>query len=220
MLGQYAAVIFDLDGTLLDTSEGILAATRHTLAHYGHEIPSDGVLRTFIGPPVQEGFARHLGLDEEESFRMAATFRAYYKERALFLARPYEGIGEVLDTLRDRGIRLCVATYKREDYAARLLEQFGLAQRFDVIHGADMAGRRDKTDIIRLCLEELDLANYRLAVMVGDSVHDARGAAEVGVDFVGVTYGFGFESADEVMRAGAIGAAATPPALLEEARVR
>ncbi len=210
MKKRYRIILFDLDGTLLDSAEGILDATRYTLSHYGHEIPCERLLRSFIGPPVQEGFKKHLALDACTAARYADTFRAYYREHSLFLARPFSGVCRMLDTLRADGVHLAVATYKREDYARELLEHFDLARRFDVIRGADAAGRFDKTEIMRRALDELDVASADEALMVGDSVHDARGASELGMDFLGVTYGYGFCEVGEVYRAGGVAAATSP----------
>lgn len=210
MKKRYRVILFDLDGTLLDSAEGILDATRYTLAHYGHEIPEEGTLLRFIGPPVQQGFEKHLSLDASAAARYAETFRAYYREHALFLARPFQGVCRMLDTLRADGVHLAVATYKREDHARALLTHFDLARRFDVIRGADAAGRLDKTEIMRRALDELDVAATQDALMVGDSVHDARGASELGVDFLGVTYGYGFADVSEVYRAGGAWAATSP----------
>ena len=210
MKKRYRAVLFDLDGTLLDSAEGILDATRYTLTHYGHEIPEEGVLRRFIGPPVQEGFRQYLSLDPSCAMRYADTFRAYYRAHALFLARPFSGVCHMLDALRTDGVHLAVATYKREDYARELLVHFDLARRFDVIRGADVAGRFDKTEIMRRALDELDVPFGEDVLMVGDSVHDARGASELGVDFLGVTYGYGFQEPGEVYRAGGVAVAARP----------
>lgn len=206
----YAAVIFDLDGTLLDTSAGILAATRQTLLHYGHAVPDDEVLRSFIGPAVKEGFARYLSLDEQESVAYASTYRAYYTGMMAAGSVPYCGVASLLCTLRADGLRLAVATYKDEEQAVQLLKKLGLARYFDVIHGADAAGARQKADIIRLCLDELDISHAARAVMVGDSVHDARAAFALDMDFIGVTYGFGFRTAREAMEAGALAGANEP----------
>ena len=110
MRGRYRAVIFDLDGTLMDTAEGIVEATRHTLAHYGREIPPREVLFRFIGPPVQEGFARYLSLDKATAMAYADTFREYYRTRSLLKSTPYAGVYEMLDALDVVGVRLAVAT--------------------------------------------------------------------------------------------------------------
>lgn len=209
MKKRYRVILFDLDGTLLDSAEGVLEATRYTLSHYGHALPPDEVLRSFIGPPVQEGFQKHLALDACTAMRYADTFRAYYREHALFLARPFSGVCRTLDTLRANGVRLGVATYKREDHARELLAHFDLVRRFDVVRGADAKGRFDKAEIMRRALDELDAASEE-ALMVGDSVHDARGASELSVDFLGVTYGYGFSKVDEVYRAGGVAAATAP----------
>lgn len=206
----YAAVIFDLDGTLLDTSVGIMTATQLTLLHYGHEMPGQETLKGFIGPAVKEGFARHLLLDERDSASYARTYCSYYADVMAAGSVPYCGVASLLDTLRTDGLRLAVATYKDEAQAAQLLDCLGLARYFDVIHGLDAAYVRTKADIIRLCLDELDISRAANAVMVGDSAHDARGASELGMDFIGVTYGFGFRSAREAMAEGALSCADEP----------
>lgn len=190
-------VVFDLDGTLLDTTEGIVESVIYTIEQVKLPMLSETQLLSFIGPPVQVSFVNHYGLSSEEAQRVSAFFRTYYKEKALLKAKPYEGIFELLKQLKDAGKRLAVATYKREDYALMILKHFGFDRYFDVMRGADDKNQLKKVDIVNLCISEMNGLKDN-AVLVGDTLHDAIGAQEAGVDFLGVTYGFGFTSREDV----------------------
>lgn len=201
-------IIFDLDGTLLDTTEGIVESVRYTIGQMKLPELSDAQLLSFIGPPVQISFVNHYGLSEEEAQRISTIFRTYYKEKALLKAKPYEGIFELLKQLKDAGKRLAVATYKREDYALMILKHFGFDRYFDVMRGADDKNQLKKVDIVNLCISEMNGLKDN-AVLVGDTLHDAIGAQEAGVDFLGVAYGFGFTSREDVDKYPNIGCAET-----------
>lgn len=188
---QYQALLWDLDGTLLDTSEGILASVGVVLEQEGIAIPDRNVLQRFIGPPIEQSFASYLKIDKEEAWRLATAFRQIYKSRYLFYAKPYPGIRSLLSQLQERGRLQAVATYKREDYATTLLEKMEIAPYFTAICGADLEGKKSKTDIMAESLEKLHGTKGE-ALMIGDSRSDAIGAANNGVDFLAVLYGFGF----------------------------
>jgi len=189
------AILFDLDGTLLDTSEGIRHSVRYALEKLGLPQPSDERIREFVGPPIQESLQRYAGLSIEEAQVGANIFRDFYKKEALFEASLYDGIISLLERLKKDGIKIAVATYKREDYAIDILRHFGIASYCDVIHGADNENRLTKADIINLCCAELDVPKNNI-VLVGDTEHDAKGAAEAGVRFCAVTWGFGYTRSD------------------------
>ncbi len=207
---NYDAVIFDLDGTLLDTSEGIFRSVGYVIESCALPAISDEVLRTFIGPPIQRSFARVYGLSKDEADEKADIFRNRYKEDDLLLARPYDGMIGTIATLRKAGIKTAVATYKRHDYAKRLLEHFGFDEAVDAIFGSDMEGKLSKKDIIENAIRHLGITDYKRVVMVGDSDNDAIGAKEIGVPFIGVTYGFGFADAKAVSAFDNVGIANTP----------
>ncbi len=209
------AVLFDVDGTLLNTTEGVLASVRYTIeAHHLSPLSKEQIL-SFIGPPIQDSFARSYGLRGDILQELATTFRNRYKEEDLLKAFPYEGIYEVCEELKQRGIPIAVATYKRQDCAQKIMRHFGFDRYTDIICGADHENKLKKADIIRMCLTELDIADHGDAVMVGDSDNDAVGAQKTGMKFLGVTYGFGFRSGEEVMRFdNAVGSAASPAELL------
>ncbi len=184
-------VIFDLDGTLLDTREGILESVRYAAGQLGYpELPKEELLQ-FVGPPIQQSFMQHYGCDEETAQKAAGVFRTYYKTTALLMARPYEGIYALCETLKAHGLRMAVATYKREDYALTLLRHFRFDQYCDPMHGADDLNQLKKADIIQLCMKEMNAIPDE-CVLVGDTLHDAQGARDAGLSFIAVTYGFGF----------------------------
>ena len=186
------AVLFDLDGTLLDTSEGIKHSVRYTLSKMGYnELPEDTILK-FVGPPIQNSLMTFCGVDAEEAQKGANVFRDFYKSEALFEASLYDGIIELLQELKGRGVRIGVATYKREDYALDLLNMFGISEHCDVIHGADNENRLTKADIVEMCINELGTKKSDV-ILVGDTEHDAKGAAVAGVRFVAVTWGFEYK---------------------------
>ena len=193
---SHSLVIFDLDGTLMDTTEGILLAVRDTIRKHGMaELPEERI-KTFIGPPIQWSFEAQYGIPKEQAQAMADTFRALYATRHLFKAVPYPGIYDLLGRLKETGIRAAIATYKREDYALKLLRHFHFDDYTDIMFGGDNDGTLKKSDIIRKCMAAAGVNDESDVVMVGDTLHDARGAEVLGLDFIGVSYGFGFHGED------------------------
>ena len=214
MKKNYELVIFDLDGTLLDTSCGILSAITHTLNTLG--IPHKGQISPydFIGPPIEAALQKHLSLEGELLRAAAKEFRQRYKSEDVLKAEPYEGMDALLTALRTSGYGRAVATYKREATAERLLWHCGLSKHLNIIHGTNDRENMSKADIILRCIEDYGLTNRRHAVMIGDTAEDARGATIAGVDFVAVTYGFGFTDREELKDYPCIGTAATPAEIL------
>lgn len=202
---RYKAVIFDVDGTLLDTTEGVLAAVQYTIKEAGlPEIDREALL-TFIGPPIQDSFVRVYHVSKERSQELAVIFRNRYKDHDLLKAEPYDGIYDVMSQLNKQGIAIAVATYKRQDYAETILKHFHFDQYSDILYGADHENKLKKKDIIMLCMHDMGIDDPTEVVMVGDSSHDALGAKELGMDFIGVTYGFDFKNQEDVMKFPAIG---------------
>lgn len=195
---KYDLVIFDLDGTLLDTSVGIFSAIRFTTEHF-HLCPiPEERIRSFIGPPIEWSFMQEYSLSVETGNEYATVFRDRYKNHDLMKAVPYPGIIETLKGLKKMGCKLAVATYKREDYAIQLLDRFGFLEQCNVVHGCDFAGKRKKSDIIQMCIDEAKIAEKERIVLVGDTESDRVGALETGIHFIGVTYGFGYKEDENV----------------------
>lgn len=206
---RYKAAVFDLDGTLLDTSEGVMASVRYTVDYFGLKPLTEEQLRSFIGPPIQDSFAKTYGLKGDILQEIATVFRNRYKEADLLKAVPYDGIYDVFERLTDCGIKPAIATYKRQDYAREILVHFGFHRYTDIMYGADHENRLKKNDIIRNAIRDAGVTAPEEAVMIGDSDNDAVGARLLGVNFIGVTYGFGFHTAADVEKFPNIGAART-----------
>lgn len=192
-MSKYQAILFDLDGTLLDTSEGILSSVKYTIDVMGFEPIEEDYFETFIGPPIQHTLQKIYHLDDKTRDKAAAVFREHYSTVDLCKAKLYEGVLETLSELKKYGVKIAVATYKREDYTIKLLDEFEISQYCDWIQGSDFAGKLSKADIIELCIQKLAVDKSKV-LMVGDTEHDLIGAKHAGVDFLAVTFGFGFHN--------------------------
>lgn len=206
---QFKTAVFDLDGTLLDTSAGVLASVRYTIEHFGFRALTEEELRSFIGPPIQDSFAKAYGLEGDILQRIATVFRKRYKEADLLKAVPYDGIYDVFERLIDNGIKPAIATYKRQDYATEILVHFGFDKYTDIMYGADHENKLKKSDIIRNAICDAGVSDPGEAVMIGDTDNDAIGAKLLNMKFIGVTYGFGFHTTADVEKFPNIGAART-----------
>ncbi|MDD3040496.1 HAD family hydrolase [Bacteroides sp.] len=209
MNNKYDLAIFDLDGTLLDTSDGVLSAVQYTVKEHGLKPLSPEELESFIGPPVQRRFKELYQVSQEQADEYANTFRNQYKDADLLKATPYKDIFHVFQELIDRGIKPAIATYKRQDYTDRLLHYFGFDDYTDIIYGSDFSGELMKSDIIQLCVDKAGVKDKARIVMIGDTGHDAIGAQGLDMDFIGVTYGFEFHCADDVKKYNYVGIAET-----------
>lgn len=204
------SILFDLDGTLTDSGEGILNCAEFTLQHYGLPIPSREALRVFVGPPLRDTFYK-FGVPADQLDEAVRVYRSRYIPIGKFENYPYEGIEKVLSSLKADGHKLYVATSKPEGMSIEILEHFGLAQYFDIIAGSAMDGVRDKkADVIAYLLEQIDDPGE--TVMVGDTAFDVIGAAEHHIPTIGVTWGYGEEA--DMIKAGAKAIAHTMDELL------
>lgn len=212
---KYELVIFDVDGTLLDTREGVLSSVNYTIQKYKLPPLIEEDLGAFIGPPIQNSFKKIYGLNDEKVQFLAETFRNRYKIFDLLKAVPYDGIYRVLDYLNECRIKIAIATYKRQDYAISLLKHYHFDFYTSILYGADNYNKLKKKDIIRNCIIDSGIKDYSTVLMIGDSENDAIGAAEIGVDFLGVTYGFGFKTKEDVAKYPFVGYATTPVNIIE-----
>lgn len=211
---MYKAVLFDLDGTLTESGEGITKSVQYALEKLGRPEPDVDKLRVFIGPPLMEQFMSYAGLDEETARRAVSLYRERYSVTGLYENRPYPGIEEVLDQLRKKGYLLAVASSKPERYVLQILEYFHLAEYFHEIVGSEMGGSRtQKSEVIEETLRRLHMEHRREEVlMVGDREHDVFGAREAGLECVAVSYGYG--SMEELRQAQPLKIVDSPEELL------
>ena len=182
-------ILFDLDGTLTDSGEGIMHCAELTLAHYALPIPTRKELRSIVGPPLKDSF-RRFGIPDAEIDNAVAFYRKHYLAVGQFENFPYPGIQEVLSKLKADGNKLYVATSKPEAMAQNILRYFEMDGYFDIICGAvSDAKRSTKEEVIEHLLSLLSDTND--LVMVGDTIYDVNGAAFHGIPTVAVSWGYG-----------------------------
>lgn len=183
------AILFDLDGTLTDSGEGIINCAELALQHFGLSVPDQQTMRQFVGPPLDATFIR-FGVPAEKVQEAIRVYRSRYTTIGLFENFPYPGIENALKTLKAQGHRLFVATSKPEGMSVQILEKFGLAKYFEKICGATLDGSRgSKADVIAYLLAQVDDISH--TIMVGDTTYDVIGAAKHGIDTIGVSWGYG-----------------------------
>ena len=211
---MHKTILFDLDGTLTDSGEGIINCAILALEHFGLPVPSQEAMRVFVGPPLHESFIKH-GVPADKAEEAVAVYRSRYIPVGKFENTPYPGIRELLEHLKSEGHKLYVATSKPEQMSVDILEHFDLAKYFDMICGATMdTSRTNKEAVIAYLLEQNGRADNM--VMVGDTKFDVIGAKAHGIPTIGVSWGYG-EVAD-MLEAGAVGIAETAEELLEMLR--
>jgi phosphoglycolate phosphatase len=192
MKKKYELIIFDLDGTLLDTSLGIFNSVRYTEAQMGFLPIPQKQLTEFVGPPPKLSYIKAYGVDELTALKAVGLHREYGKMKGVYEAELYPQIMEVLRRLIESGYKLAVATLKQQNIAEAILGNFKLKEYFNTIVGMDQEETLTKSMTIQLAIKNTDTKGNVL--MVGDSVYDSEGAWEAGVDFLGVLYGFGFDN--------------------------
>lgn len=208
-------ILFDLDGTLTDSGPGIIRCVRYALEKMGRPVPAEEELTCFVGPPLLEQFMEYGKFTREEAGQAVRYYRERYAETGIFENEVYPGIRELLEGLRRAGYRLGVASSKPEVYVNQILEHFELIRFLDPVAGSELDGRRtDKSEVIEEALRRAGYQNSREhVIMCGDRCYDVRGAADHGLRFVGVSYGYG--SREELAAAGASRIADTPEELAE-----
>jgi phosphoglycolate phosphatase len=202
------SLLFDLDGTLTDPRDGILASVRYALERMGVEPPA-GDLSWVIGPPLQGSLARLLNTtDDSVSWQCLSFYRERFSVIGLYENEVYAGIPAVLDELKGSGYRLFVATSKPNVYSRRILDHFNLLPYFEAVYGSELDGTRtDKGALIAHVVGEARL-NSAQCLMIGDREHDVNGARVNAIGCIGALYGYG--SREELEGAGASYLAASP----------
>ena len=207
---RWRTVLFDFDGTIFDTVEGITKSAQYALAKHGIQEPLDR-LRCFAGPPLAEKFMEVYGVTQPEAEQLVAEFRERYVPIGVYESSPFSGIKELLIWLRQAGLKLGVATSKPQALAELLLERANMKDCFDVIVGsAPGPGNDQKWQIVQRALALSETAP-EAAVLVGDTKYDAIGAARCEVACLGVACGYG--APGELEAAGVLGIAADPAEL-------
>lgn len=194
MTRPYTAVLFDLDGTIVDSAPGITSSLAAMFEEMGLPVPPAEQLRRFVGPPMLDAFRDLAGFDDETAARALALYRPIYREHGVLDATLYPGLDRTVWEVHDSDLALSLATSKPETPARLILKHFGLLPAFDALTGAsDDEVRSSKADVVAEALRRLaaDGADLSRPVMVGDRDIDIAGAGAHGIPTIFVTWGYG-----------------------------
>lgn len=190
---KYKNVLFDLDGTLTNPKEGITNSVVYALKHYGIIVENKEELVPFIGPPLYDSFMKYYGFDRKKAEEAVEVYREYFRPYGIFENFTYQGIEDMLSSLKEIGYTLLIASSKPEEFVRQITNKFQLEKYFDDQVGSTMDGTLiKKADVINEAIRRLDL-NKAETVMVGDKSHDISGAKTAGIDAIGVRWGFASE---------------------------
>lgn len=199
---QVKIVLFDLDGTITDSSEGIVNSIKYALSRMGFPDEPSEKIQTYIGPALHDTFKKIYGI--EDTHAAVAIYREYYSTKGIFENKLYEGIKEVLDMLKAQDYTLALATGKPTYYSEIILKHFEIDHYFSAVVGSNMDGSRsDKKEIIAEVFKQLKYnPDVHKATMIGDRFHDVHGAKHHNIECIGVSYGY--SEGDELIVAGAL----------------
>ncbi len=189
---MYKYILFDLDGTLTDSFEGIAKCVQYALNAYGIKDEPLENLRVFIGPPLIESFMKYYGFSEENAVAATAKYRERFADTGIYENKVYDGVPQMLKNLKEHGYVLAIASSKPTIYVERILEYFHIREYFSSVMGSLLQGLRGKkNEVIQAVFEDLAITDKSQVLMVGDRLHDVEGAKLMGVDCMGVSYGYG-----------------------------
>lgn len=202
MKKNYTYLFFDLDGTLMESGEGIMRCAQHALQHFGIHIEQLEELLPFVGPPLEDSFKHFYHFTDEQVKEATRIYGLRYAETGAYEAQPYSGVFDFLEQMKATGKTLVLATSKKITMTRMVLNHFGLLPYFHFIGARDDEGtRHTKADVIRHAIEQLGIEHPEEIVMIGDRKFDIIGARETGIDSIGVLYGYG--DREELTEAGA-----------------
>ncbi len=194
-------ILFDLDGTIINSEEGITKCIRYVLDFWGIKQPPQEELLCFIGPPLKEQFQKLYGFEEEKALQSVAKYRERFDREGIFECELYPGIRELIKDLKEKGFRLAVASSKPEVACKRIIGHFHLEPYFDGVFGAALDGKiSSKVQVLEYLFQENGMKRED-TILIGDTKFDVLGAKAAGIPCIGVTYGFG--TAEELKSAGA-----------------
>ena len=202
---MYRTILFDFDGTVFDTGEGIMKSVRYAAEAFGYQEPDLEALRCFVGPPLRGQFMKRYGVDAGTAEKMVAKYRERYSVKGLGECSVYPGVPELVRDLRSMGKNVAIATGKPTAFTVSILERAGYGELFDAVLGSEFDGTRSKkSEVISELLEKYGRDG---AVMIGDRDNDVLGAKECGIPCIGVAWGYA--EPGELLKAGAISLAET-----------
>lgn len=207
----YYHILFDLDGTLTDSAEGVTRSVQHALKQYNISATLKE-LKSFIGPPLHHSFIEVYGFSTDEAHRAVEHYRDYYRDVGIYENKVYPDIPELLENLNKKNKKVHLATSKPTIFAEKILNYFRLDHYFTTIAGSNLDGTRvEKKEVIAHVLEKNGELKTKETIMIGDRKHDIIGAKAWNLDSIGVTYGYG--SLQELQKAGSTMIAKSVPEL-------
>ncbi len=197
------AILFDLDGTLIDSSEGITKCVLYALEHYGIEEKDIASIRRFIGPPLIDSFEKYYGFPREQAREAVEVYREHYHTIGMFECSLYPGVRECISALKETGYLIGMASSKPEPSCRKILEHFGILELFDDVVGATLDGKIDtKEEVLLEVMRRWNDLPRENMYLIGDTIFDVDGANRVGIKTIGVSFGFG--NVSQMMEAGAV----------------
>lgn len=189
---NYRYLFFDLDGTLTDPMQGITRSVEYALNHFNIQVDNLRDLCPFIGPPLRESFKEFYHFTDEQANEASLKYRERFADTGIYENEIYVGIPELLRRAKQQGYQLMLATSKPDVFAVRILDYFHLTDYFTFVGGSGLNGSRaTKADVIAHVLHENAITDLSRVVMIGDRKHDIIGAKTMGIDSIGVLYGYG-----------------------------
>lgn len=189
---MYKYVLFDLDGTLTDSREGIINSVKYALAKCGISEKDEMKLNNFLGPPLIDSFKSFYDFSDEQADEAVLFYREYFNSKGIFENKVYDGIVELLESLNEIDKILIVATSKPEPFTKKILNHFNLEKYFAFFVGSNLNNsRKDKDEIIDYALKKGNVCDLSQVIMIGDRKHDIIGANKIMIDSIGVLYGYG-----------------------------
>lgn len=197
------AILFDLDGTLIDSSEGITKSAQYALRHYGIEENDLKNLYFFIGPPLVNSFMSHYGFSKEKAVEAVDVYRERYHVKGIYECSLYPGVRECIEELRSRGYLIGMASSKPEESCRRILKHFQILDLFDDVVGATFDGKIDtKEEVLNEVMRRWSNISKAEMCLIGDTMFDIDGANQVGISSIAVSFGFG--DVDKMRESGAV----------------
>ena len=192
---KYDYVIFDFDGTVTDTGEGILKSLQYSFEQMGDEVPDLSDLKKFIGPPIHYSYVTFYGVSEDKVGEYIKKYRERYRKTGIYECFIYDGMKETILKLRENGVKIGIASSKPESLIYDVMNHLGITDLFDAVTGVmvDDSNHSGKADLVLSSMKKLGANDKSRVLMVGDRYFDIDGAAGAGVHSCGVLFGFGSE---------------------------
>lgn len=186
------AVLFDLDGTIIDSSEGITKSVQYTLDYYGIKEDDLENLKVFIGPPLSSSFMKYYGFSKEQALEAVAKYRERYQPIGMYECSLYPDVEKCIRVLKEKGYLIGIASSKPEHMCKAILKHFGIIDLFDEVVGATVDGKIDtKEEVLQEVMRRWQDIDKKDMCLIGDTIFDIEGANKVGIKSIGVSFGFG-----------------------------